>query len=66
MKLIRTLLAGEGVCSGGGEGDRGCSGELEGEGNSSGVDEGTGEGDSCAVAVARNARQKIRATMWKR
>ena len=44
MKLIRTLLAGEGegVCSGVGEGGTDCCGEIEGEGD--------GVGDSCASA----------------
>ena len=39
MKLIRTLLAGEGegVCSGAGEGGTDCSGEIDGEGDSPGV-----------------------------
>jgi len=44
MKLIRTLLAGEGegVCSGVGEGGTDCSGEIDGEGDSPGVaDKGT-------------------------
>ena len=52
MKLMRTLLAGEGegVCSGVGEGGTDCSGEIEGEGDSPGVGEGVGVGDSCASA----------------
>jgi hypothetical protein len=52
MKLIRTLLAGEGegVCSGVGEGGTDCCGEIEGEGDSPGVGEGVGVGDSCASA----------------
>ena len=52
MKLIRTLLAGEGegVCSGVGEGGTVCSGEIDGEGDSPGVGEGVGVGDSCASA----------------
>ena len=52
MKLIRTLLAGEGegVCSGVGEGGTDCSGEIDGEGDSPGVGEGVGVGDSCASA----------------
>ena len=54
MKLIRTLLAGEGegVCSGVGEGGTDCSGEIDGEGDSPGVGEGVGVGDSCAAAIA--------------
>ena len=50
MKLMRTLLAGEGedVCSGVGEGGANCSGE--GEGDSPGVGDGVGLGDSCANA----------------
>ena len=53
MKLIRTLLAGEGegVCSGVGEGGTDCSGEIEGEGDSPGVVEEAGVGDSCASAT---------------
>ena len=60
MKLIRTLLAGEGegVCSGVGEGGTGCSGEIEGEADSPGVDEGVGVGDSCAAAIAIKASQE--------
>jgi hypothetical protein len=50
MKLMRTLLEGEGVCSGVGEGGTDCSGEIEGDGGSSGVGEGVGVGDSCASA----------------
>ena len=50
MKLIRTLLEGEGVCSGVGEGGTDCSGEIEGDGGSPGVGEGVGVGDSCASA----------------
>jgi hypothetical protein len=52
MKLMRTLLAGEGegVCSGVGEGGTDCSGEIEGEGDSPGVGEEVGVGDSCASA----------------
>ena len=52
MKLIRTLLAGEGdgVCSGVGEGGTDCSGEIDGAGDSPGVGEGVGVGDSCASA----------------
>jgi hypothetical protein len=53
MKLIRTLFAGEGegVCSGGGEGDTDCSGEIDGEGDSPGVGEEVGVGDSCPNAT---------------
>ncbi len=52
IKLIRTLLAGEGegVCSGVGEGGTDCSGETEEEADSPGVGEGVGVGDSCASA----------------
>ena len=52
MKLIRTLLAGEGdgVCSGMGEGGTDCSGEIDGAGDSPGVGEDVGVGDSCASA----------------
>ena len=52
MKLIRTLLAGEGegVCSGVGEGATDCCGEIEGEADSPSVGEGVGVGDSCASA----------------
>ena len=52
MKLIRTLLAGEGegVCSGVGEGGTDCSGEIDGEGDSPGVGEAVGVGDSRASA----------------
>ena len=68
MKLIRTLLAGEGegVCSGLGEGGTDCSGELEGEGDSLGVDEGAGVGDSCAAVIATQATQKTKVRIWKR
>ena len=68
MKLIRTLLAGEGegVWSGVGEGGTDCSGELEGEGDSPGVGEEVGVGDSCAAAIATQATQKTRVTIWKR
>jgi hypothetical protein len=50
MKLIRTLLAGEGegVCSDVGEGVTDCSGEIEGERDSPGAGEEVGVGDSCA------------------
>ena len=68
MKLIRTLLAGEGegVCSGVGEGGTDCSGEIEGEGDSPGVGEGVGVGDSCAAAIATKATQETKVTIWKR
>ena len=68
MKLIRTLLAGEGegVCSGVGEGRTDCSGEIEGEGDSPGVGEGVGVGDSCAAAIATKATQETKVTIWKR
>ena len=69
MKLIRTLLAGEGeaVCSGLGEGSRVCSGEIDGEGDSSGVGEAVGAGDSCAAAIAtRMTTQQKEMKMWKR
>ena len=68
MKLIRTLLAGEGegVCSGVGEGGTDCSGEIEGEGDSPGVGEGVGVGDSCAAAIATKATQESKVTIWKR
>ena len=66
MKLMRTLLAGEGedVCSGVGEGGADCSGEIDGEGDSPGVVDGGGLGDSCAnakedkIAIA-NARLAV-------
>ena len=66
MKLIRTLLAGdgEGVCSDVGEGDTECSAEIEGEGDSPGVGEGVGVGDSCAAAIAIKATQESK-TIWK-
>ncbi len=69
MKLIRTLLAGEGegVCSGVGEGGTDCSGEIDGEGDSPGVAEGVGVGDSCAAAIAtRMTTQEREMTIWKR
>ena len=68
MKLIRTLLAGEGegVWSGVGEGGTDCSGELDGEGDSSGVGEGAGVGDSCAAVIATQATQKTNVRIWKR
>ena len=68
MKLIRTLLAGEGegVCSGVGEGGTDCSGEIEGERDSPGVGEGVGVGDSCAAAIATKATQETKVTIWKR
>ena len=68
MKLIRTLLAGEGegVCSGVGEGGTDCSGEIDGEGDSPGVGEGVGVGDSCAAAIAtRMTTQESKVTIWK-
>jgi hypothetical protein len=67
MKLIRTLLAGEGegVCSGVGEGGTDCSGEIAGEGDSSDVGEGVGVGDSCAAAIATKATQESKVTIWK-
>ena len=69
MKLMRTLLAGEGegVCSGVGEGGTDCSGEIDGEGNSPGVGEGFGVDDSCAAAVATKATQesKVRMLKWR-
>src|SRR5258705_13718022 len=67
MKLIRTLLAGEGegVCSGLGEGGTDCSGEMEGEGDPPGVGEEVGVGDSCAVAVATKATQESTVRMLK-
>ena len=69
MKLIRTLLAGEGegVCSGVGEGGTYCPGEIEEEGDSPGVGEGVGVGDSCAAAIAtRMETQEREMKMWKR
>lgn len=68
MKLIRTLLAGEGegVCSGVGEGGTDCSGEIEGKGDPSGVGEEVGVGDSCAAAVATKATQENKVRMLKR
>ena len=53
MKLIRTLLAGEGedVCSGVGEGGTDCSGEIDGEEDAVGVGEGVEVDDSCASAT---------------
>ena len=69
MKLIRTLLAGEGegVCSGVGEGATDCCGEIEGEADSPGVGEGVGVGDSCAAAIAtRMTTQEREKTIWKR
>ncbi len=63
MKLIRTLLAGEGegVCSGVGEGGTDCSGEMDGERDSPGV----GVGDSCAAAIATKATQESKVRMLK-
>ena len=68
MKLIRTLLAGEGegVCSGVGEGGTVCSGEIDGEGDSPGVGEGVGVGDSCAAAIATKTTQESKVRMLKR
>jgi hypothetical protein len=68
MKLIRTLLAGEGegVCSGVGEGGTDCSGEIDGEGDSSDVGEGVGVGDSCAAVIATKATQESKVRMLKR
>ena len=62
---MRTLLEGESVCSGVGEGGTDCSGEIEGDGDSSGRGEGVGVGDSCAAAIATKATQKTKATIWK-
>ena len=64
MKLIRTLLAGEGegVCSGVGEGGTVCSGEIDGEGDTSGV----GVGDSCAAVIATKATQESKVRTLKR
>ena len=62
---MRTLLEGEGVCSGVGEGGTDCSGEIEGDGDSSGRGEGVGVGDSCAAAIATKATQKTKVTTWK-
>src|SRR4029077_16233912 len=68
MKMMRTLLAGEGegVCSGVGEGGTDCSGEIEGEGDSPGVGEGFGVDDSCAAAVGKKATQESKVRMLKR
>jgi len=68
MKLIRTLLAGEGegVCSGVSEGGTDCSGEMEGEGDSPGMGEEVGVGDSCAAAIATKATQESEVRMLKR
>ena len=68
MKLIRTLLAGEGkgVCSGVGEGGTNCSSEIEEEGDSPGVGEGVGVGDSCAAVIATKATQESKLRMLKR
>jgi hypothetical protein len=70
MKLIRTLLAGEGegVCSGVGEGDVDGSGEIEGEGEGDcpGVGEEVGVDDSCAAAIATKATQESKVRMLKR
>ena len=68
MKLMRTLLAGdgEGVCSGVGEGGNDCSGEIEAEGDSPSVGEGVGVGDSCAAANAAKAMQESQVRMLRR
>ena len=68
MKLIRTLLAGEGegVCSGVGKGGTDCSGQMDGERDSPGVGEGVGVGDSCAAAIATKATQESKVRMLKR
>src|SRR5580765_3854787 len=68
MKLMRTLLAGEGegVCSGVGEGGTDCSGEIEGERDPPGVGEGFGVDDSCAAAIATKAAQESKVRMLKR
>jgi len=69
MKLIRTLLAGEGegVRSGVGEGGTDCSGEIDGEGDSPGVPKELELGDSCAAAIAtRMTTQDREITIWKR
>ena len=68
MKLILTLLAGEGkgVCSGVGEGGTNCSSEIEEEGDSPGVGEGVGVGDSCAAVIATRATQENKMRMMKR
>ena len=67
MKLIRTLLGGEGegVCSVVGEGGTDCSGEIDGEGDSPGVGEGVGVDDSCAAAIATKATQESKVRMLK-
>jgi len=66
MKLIRTLLAGEGegVCSGVGEGGTDCSGEIDRGGDSPG--DGVGVGDSCAAAIATKATQESKVRMLTR
>ena len=68
MKLIRTLLAGEGegVCSGVGEGGTDCPGEIDGVGDSPCAGEGVGLGDSCAAAIATKATQESKVRMLKR
>ena len=68
MKLMRTLLAGEGegVCSGVGEGGTDCSGEIDGEGDSPGVGEGVGVGDSCARRLRQKRRKKDQSENLKR
>ena len=68
MKLIRTLLAGEGegVCSGEGEGGIDCSGEIDGERDSPGVGVGVEVDDSCAAEIATKATQESKVRMLKR
>ena len=68
MKLIRTLLAGEGedVCSGVGEGGTDSSGEIDADGDAPSVGEGVGLGDSCAVAIAAKATQVSQVKMLRR
>ena len=66
MKLMRTLLAGEGVCSGVGEGGKDCSDEIEGEGDSPGVGEEVEVRDSCAAAIATKATQESKVRRLKR
>ena len=68
MKLMRTLLAGEGegVCSGVDEGGTDCSGESEEERDSPGAGEGVGVGDSCAAAIATKVTQESKVRMLKR
>ena len=63
---MRTLLAGEGVCSGVGEGGTDCSGKIEGEGDSTWVGEGFGVDDSSAVAIATKATQESKVRILQR